>query len=113
MDFLQNVRVKSIGTLKAITTVEPSHSIKEAMNILRDNGITSAPIFDSKIQKIVGNLTVMDLVAFMVATFFKNKENHPSLYDTRELEERFNLPIREALPVLIMRWGLRGRTWSF
>jgi CBS domain-containing protein len=84
-----------------LVTIDPSESAVNALKILADRGISSAPVFDAKRQVILGTISVMDLAVWMVRTYAISKNIEDNDFDIGQLKMELNTPIRE-----VINWGL-------
>jgi len=102
-EFLQSVSVESIQRRDyELITISPSETALNALKILERNKISSAPIFDEKRQVIVGTISVMDLVVWIVRTYSLSKgDKDPNYFDIGQLTMELNTPVRE-----VINWGL-------
>jgi CBS domain-containing protein len=85
-----------------LVTVDPSETAINALKILADNKISSAPVFDTKRQVVIGTISVMDLAVWIVRTYAIAKgDKDPIQFDIRQLHLELNTSVREVL-----NWGL-------
>jgi len=85
-----------------LVTVHPSETAINALKILADNKISSAPVFDAKRQVVIGTISVMDLAVWIVRTYALAKgDKDPTHFDIKQLRLELSTPVREVL-----NWGL-------
>jgi len=101
-DFLRSI---TAGFLQRkdydLVTVDPSESAVNALKILADNHISSAPVFDAKKQVIIGTISVMDLAVWIVRTFAISKNKGTNQFDIEQLKTELDTHVRDVL-----NWGL-------
>jgi CBS domain-containing protein len=85
----------------ALVTVNPSESAVNALKILAENNVSSAPVYDTKKFAITGTISTMDLAVWIVRTYAISKNIGTSDFDIGQLKMELNTPIRE-----VMNWGL-------
>jgi len=91
---LNSVTVSSIKKLQEdVVTLCPNDSIEHALKKLSDWSISSAPVFDPNQQKIIGALSVLDLVVWVVRTYSTTNDKKNFFL----LKKEFDRPIRELL----------------
>jgi len=95
-----------------LVIVEPENTVEEALEILSNKGITSAPVFDPNQQKLTGTISIMDICLALFGKEMEEKETNKNKLGSTVLEvmkksqmEPFS-PIRknETLDVLIHRY---------
>jgi len=85
---------KEIGKL---ITVSSTDSVAKVMQTLANSGITAAPVFDASAGTFVAFVDVLDLAMFACKVFASNYQEHPHLYDPKQLEDRFSLSVVEVI----------------
>jgi len=96
-DFLDSVTVASImKSSHELVTFKPNDTVEEALKKLATFAISGAPVFDQNEQKVLGYISVLDLVVWVVRTFAVSKGDRKD-YDWSKLDQQFKMPISEIL----------------
>lgn len=80
-----------------LITLSSHDSVKVAMKTLAMNHISSAPVYDSSTNVFLGFVDTLDLAVFVVNTFAETHQKHPHLYDPRDLDTKFEQPVRNVI----------------
>jgi len=95
--FLSSHFIRDVKRTKELIKLSPNDSVETALQTLATKKITAAAIYDPVGQSFLGFVDALDLSVFIVRVFAENYQNHPHLYDPKELERRFQLPVREVI----------------
>jgi len=79
-----------------LVTFKPNDTVEEALKKLATFAISGAPVFDQNEQKVLGYISVLDLVVWVVRTFAVSKGDRKD-YDWSKLDQQFKMPISEIL----------------
>jgi len=95
--FLQASTIRDLKTYTPLITLASTDSVQIAFELLNNKRITSAAVYDLNEKKFLGFVDTLDLCVFVVSVFAENFDRHPHLYDPKELQVRFNMPVREVI----------------
>jgi len=95
--FLDTHIVRDIKRITQLITLSPNDSVASALDILSKKGITAAAVYDPHGGHFLGFVDTLDLAVFIVKVFAENYEKHPHLYDPKELDQRFNMPVKDVI----------------
>jgi CBS domain-containing protein len=84
-----------------LVTVDPNQSVESTLAVLSIHKITGAPVFDASKQKIVGNVSVLDLATWIVRTYALSTEKESREFDANQIVSGMDTPIKNVL-----NWGL-------
>lgn len=95
--FLRNTKISEIKTKDSdLITLEPRDTVGEALEKLAKHAITAAPIFDAYHQKIIGYVSSLDLVMYIVAVFIQSKrQNLSTTFDFETVRQQFESPLQQ------------------
>jgi len=105
-ELLQSTILSDLQTLNQdLIMVDSESNVGDALNLLAKYHISAAPVFDRKHQTIIGAISTLDVVVWVVRTYAiaKNEcENQQYItFDRTRLSTEFNAPVGRA-----MTWGL-------
>jgi len=94
---LENAKVDEIKKLVTLIKLAPRDTVSSAFQVLSKRGITAIAIYDEQKDIFLGFVDTIDLAVFVVQVFLDNHAKHPHLYDPKELDQRFQLPLQEVI----------------
>jgi predicted transcriptional regulator len=96
--FLHITKISDVKEKRSsLISLKSDEAITTALQILAQGQITGAPVIDINSQQYIGFVDVLDLAMFVANVFAENYKKHPHLYDPRELERVFNLPVSQVI----------------
>jgi CBS domain-containing protein len=95
--FLERTTIKDLKKSGSLVVLSEGASVQSAFETLNANQITAAAVYDLTQRKFLGFVDTLDLTVFVVRVFSENFEKHPHLYDPKELQLRFQMPVKEVI----------------
>jgi len=74
---LESCTVSDLAQLSAhpqLITCHPDDSVQQILTILSNHRITSVPVFDPNLQKIIGNISIMDVLNYFLVNQILERE---------------------------------------
>jgi len=95
--FLDKSLIRNIKKVTQLSALQPNDTIQSAFGILARDQITALAVYNPAEKKFLGFVDTLDLAVFVVRVFAENFDKHPHLYDPKELQLRFNMPVKEVI----------------
>jgi len=95
--FLKWVTIADLKRPLSLITISPDDTVQHAIELLEAKQITSAAVYDPMGHQFLGFVDTLDLAVFLVRVFAENLQKHPHLYDPKELQLRFQMPVRVVI----------------
>jgi len=95
--FLQTTFIKDIKKTTSLITLRPTDTVKAAFELLCLKEITAVAVYEPHGNHFYGFVDTLDLTVFIIRVFAENFDRHPHLYDPKELEKRFLMPVRDII----------------
>jgi CBS domain-containing protein len=83
-DFLRSKTLEDVLVNRAkrdLITLTPDHSLQEALQILGNNNILSAPVYDLQTQQMIALVDVVQLVSFLTQDLRNQEELLPKIQE--------------------------------